>query len=115
MTGVPRPAPATAGGAGSTDRDLDHIPVPGKKDSGPDPGGVRVAGMAEAVHPRDLLKPRMRGWLHAYAFVVSLVTGVVITLVAPAGERRLGAGIYALTVAMLFGTSALYHRITWQP
>ena len=71
--------------------------------------------MAEAVHPRDLLRPRMRGWLHAYAFVVSLVTGTVMTAVAPGGERRLGAGIYALTVAMLFGTSALYHRITWQP
>jgi hemolysin III len=71
--------------------------------------------MAEAVHPRDLLRPRMRGWLHAYAFLVSLVTGTVVTAVTPGGERRLGAGIYALTVAMLFGTSALYHRITWQP
>jgi hemolysin III len=71
--------------------------------------------MAEAVHPRDLLRPRMRGWLHAYAFVVSLVTGAVLIAVAPGGERRLGAAIYALTVALLFGTSALYHRITWQP
>lgn len=71
--------------------------------------------MAEAVNPRDLLKPRMRGWLHAYAFVVSLITGTVVIAVAPSGAPRLGAGIYALTVAMLFGTSALYHRITWQP
>jgi hemolysin III len=71
--------------------------------------------MAEAVHPRDLLRPRMRGWLHAYAFVVSLVTGTVLTAAAPAGVPTLGAGIYSLTVALLFGTSALYHRVTWEP
>ena len=34
-------------------------------------------------------------------------------IAAPSGTPRLAAGIYALSVAALFGVSALYHRITW--
>jgi hemolysin III len=64
------------------------------------------------------LKPRMRGWLHAYAAVISIVTGTVLVAVA-ASLRGSAAGattaIYAGTVTMLFTTSALYHRINWGP
>ena len=64
------------------------------------------------------LKPRLRGWLHAYAAAISVVTGGTLIAVAAAlrGDRA-GAttGIYAATVTLLFGTSALYHRIDWGP
>jgi hemolysin III len=60
-----------------------------------------------------LVKPRLRGVSHQWAFFVSLVTGSALVIAAPDGRSRLAAGIYALTVAGLFGTSALYHRITW--
>jgi hemolysin III len=64
------------------------------------------------------LKPRLRGWLHAYAAAISIASGVV--LVAVAGTLRGGAAgtttaIYAATVTLLFGTSALYHRVNWGP
>jgi hemolysin III len=59
-------------------------------------------------------KPRLRGVSHQWAFFVSLVTGAVLILLAPNGEAMMAAGIYALSVAALFGTSALYHRINWQ-
>jgi hemolysin III len=61
----------------------------------------------------DLGKPRLRGVSHQWAFYVSLVLGAALVAAAPAGQPRLAAAVYALSVAALFGTSALYHRITW--
>jgi hemolysin III len=60
-----------------------------------------------------LNKPRLRGVSHQWAFFVSVAIGAALVVVAPSGEPRLAATIYALSVAALFGTSALYHRITW--
>ena len=65
------------------------------------------------VLPGLPVKPRLRGVSHQWAFVVSLVTGVVVIVIAPAGEARLAAAIYAISVSGLFGTSARYHRINW--
>lgn len=63
--------------------------------------------------PPRLVKPRLRGVSHKWAFYVSLVLGPVLVIAAPSGTPRLAAGIYAISVTALFGTSALYHRITW--
>jgi hemolysin III len=65
--------------------------------------------------PLPLVKPRMRGVLHQYAFFVSVVLGAVLVIVAPDGRARLAALIYAFAVSGLLGTSALYHRVTWPP
>ncbi len=76
--------------------------------------------MAEAVPqppvPRLPLpkKPRLRGVTHQWAFFVSVVLGVVLVLTAPAGTARVAALVYALCVAILFGASALYHRVNWR-
>jgi hemolysin III len=59
------------------------------------------------------MKPRLRGILHQWAFFVSLVTGAVLVALAPAGRATLAVGIYAPTVAGLFGVSAVYHRVNW--
>jgi hemolysin III len=61
----------------------------------------------------DLGKPRLRGVSHQWAFYVSLALGAALVVAAEAGQPRLAAAVYALSVAALFGTSALYHRITW--
>jgi hemolysin III len=61
----------------------------------------------------ELDKPRLRGVSHQWAFFVSVAIGAALVVAAPAGEPRLAATIYATSVAALFGTSALYHRITW--
>jgi hemolysin III len=75
----------------------------------------RTAALAGTIAE---LKPRLRGWLHAYAAAVSVVSGATLVAVAAAlrGDRA-GAttGIYAATVTLLFGTSALYHRFNWSP
>ncbi|HZY75475.1 MAG TPA: hemolysin III family protein [Jatrophihabitantaceae bacterium] len=74
-----------------------------------------AAAIAAAVAD---LKPRLRGWLHVYAAAVSLVSGAALIAVAVAergGSGGASTGVYAVTVTLLFGTSALYHRLNWGP
>ncbi|MEU8371647.1 hemolysin III family protein [Micromonospora sp. NPDC048894] len=68
------------------------------------------------LKPVDIGKPRMRGWLHTYAFFVALVCGTVLCAVAatrPGWAPLVSCLIYSVTVCGLFGTSALYHRRVW--
>jgi hemolysin III len=58
----------------------------------------------------------MRGWLHAYAFGVAIVCGIVLSSLAatrPGTAPLISCTIYSVTVCALFGTSALYHRRVW--
>jgi hemolysin III len=59
-------------------------------------------------------RPRLRGVTHQWAFFVSLALGVALVVTAPSGKGTLAAAIYAGCVTLLFGASALYHRVTWQ-
>lgn len=74
---------------------------------------ARVSELASDV--AAVLKPRLRGVLHEAAFAISLVTGTVLIVLADGGRERVGASIYAGSVALLFGTSAAYHRGSWSP
>ncbi|HTP21859.1 MAG TPA: hemolysin III family protein [Solirubrobacteraceae bacterium] len=67
---------------------------------------------AASLDPR--LKPRLRGVLHQWAFAVSLLAGVGLVLEAGSARARVAVTVYALSVAALFGTSALYHRVNWR-
>lgn len=60
-----------------------------------------------------LMKPRMRGVLHQWAFFVSLGVGLLLVLAASGGREVAASAIYAVSVAALLGTSALYHRVNW--
>jgi hemolysin III len=51
---------------------------------------------------------------HQWAFVASILIGVALVLSAPSARARLAAAIYAVSVAALFGSSALYHRVAWR-
>ena len=61
------------------------------------------------------LRPRFRGVSHTYAFFSALSAGALLVAVAPSGRAALARGIYAGSLAGLFGTSALYHRVMWRP
>ncbi|WP_091552631.1 PAQR family membrane homeostasis protein TrhA [Micromonospora pattaloongensis] len=68
------------------------------------------------LKPVDIGKPRMRGWLHTYAFFVALASGIVLCSLAatrPGVAPLVSCAVYSLTVCGLFGTSALYHRRVW--
>ncbi|HVW89356.1 MAG TPA: hemolysin III family protein [Gaiellaceae bacterium] len=60
------------------------------------------------------LRPRLRGVLHAIAFGVSIVTGVLVVVAAPA-SRALPAAVFVVSATVMLGTSALYHRVVWSP
>jgi hemolysin III len=74
---------------------------------------VSNLGVVDRIHPRDALRPRLRGWLHLVAAPVALVAGIV--LIACATHHRLAMTVYTISVVGLFTTSALYHRVTWTP
>ncbi len=76
--------------------------------------GRTVARVEERAHDlAERLKPRLRGVLHEIAFAVSLVTGTVLVCLADGTRARVAAVIYAASVALLFGTSAAFHRGSW--
>lgn len=60
-------------------------------------------------------KPKLRGWLHAGMFPVSLAAGIVLVAFAPPGEARVASAIFSVSGVLLFGTSALFHRGNWSP
>lgn len=61
------------------------------------------------------VKPKLRGWLHAGMAPLAMAAGIVLVALAPNEHARIGAGIFALTAVLLFGTSAVYHRGHWTP
>jgi hemolysin III len=75
---------------------------------------VTEASPPPLIQPPRLAKPRLRGVSHKWAFFVSLATGTALVLSAPTGRAALAAAIYAVSIAGLFGASALYHRIDWK-
>ncbi|WP_222265446.1 PAQR family membrane homeostasis protein TrhA [Modestobacter marinus] len=80
-------------------------------------GQWRVAdyGDPDFTHPDT--RPRMRGWLHLFAFFGSIVAAaVLIPLASVEGLRSgLSVAVYCVTIWGLFGISALYHRRRWSP
>lgn len=78
------------------------------------PGTVGFMTFDEQVREAvAAVKPRLRGWLHAGTFPVSVLAGVVLVILAPSTEVRVSAAIYTVTAALLFGISAVYHRGHW--
>ncbi|WP_213454750.1 PAQR family membrane homeostasis protein TrhA [Rhizomonospora bruguierae] len=71
---------------------------------------------APRLRPVDIGKPRLRGWLHTYAFFAGGLAGIVLCALAatrPGIAPLVSCAIYSLTVCGLFGVSALYHRRVW--
>lgn len=78
----------------------------------PDPSTViAAASTLEASTPTPLL----RGWLHLACFFVAIPAGWAVVNVSQSELSRLGAVVYAFTVAALFGVSGTYHRRRWTP
>jgi len=61
------------------------------------------------------VKPRLRGVFHQWAFVAAIPLGVALVLVTETTRGRVAAGVFAASVVLMFGASALYHRPNWSP
>jgi hemolysin III len=87
--------------------------------------GDRASAAKEAVEGRAtaareataeaiaLVKPKLRGVSHQWAFFASLALGTALILLAKTPKATVAVGIYAVSLSALFGTSALYHRVNW--
>jgi len=61
------------------------------------------------------VKPKLRGWIHLVAFGVTLVAGPLLIAQAPTPGAAAALTVYVLSIALLFGVSAAFHRVTWSP
>ncbi|MEV8100554.1 hemolysin III family protein [Streptomyces sp. TLI_235] len=66
-------------------------------------------------HAAAAVRPRMRGWLHAGVFPLSLAGGIVLIALPRRAPAAAACSVYALSACLLFATSAIYHRRTWGP
>jgi hemolysin III len=57
-------------------------------------------------------RPKLRGVLHAVAFLASCAIGAVFLAATP-GSRLFPAAAFAVSASVMLGTSALYHRVRW--
>ena len=76
--------------------------------------GNRTGGPDD--QPSDVLqvvKPKLRGWLHAGATPVALAAGVVLIWLAPTDLGKLGGAVFLAASVLLYGTSGIYHRRSW--
>ncbi len=71
--------------------------------------------MSADALPIAKVKPRLRGVSHQIAFFVALVVGALLVAWAKPGVARGAAAAFGGSVALLLGTSALYHRPNWRP
>jgi hemolysin III len=59
-------------------------------------------------------KPLLRGVLHQWAFFAAVAAGVTLVALADGARARTGALVYASSLALMLGLSALYHRVPWR-
>ncbi len=60
-------------------------------------------------------RPLLRGVLHQAAFFVALMVGTMLVLSTSGFRATVAALVFAGSVALMLGVSALYHRVTWSP
>jgi hemolysin III len=58
-------------------------------------------------------KPTLRGVSHEISFYVSLAATSWLVAVAKGRAQVAACVVYGASIAILFGVSALYHRVTW--
>lgn len=71
------------------------------------------AAAVDAARPE--LKPSWRGWIHAGTFPVAIAAGVVLIVFAEGAPAKWACAVFMATSLLLFGNSAMYHRLDWQP
>jgi hemolysin III len=71
-----------------------------------------TTGTVESLVPE---RPLLRGVLHQAGFVVALIVGVLLVLDWDGARQGVAAIVFACSVAIMLGASALYHRVSWRP
>ena len=88
-------------------------------DNGPDLPNIPL--LDDALETRSGLtreellagKPSWRGWIHAVTFPVAIALGIVLITLAEGVPAKISSAVFVLSSLLLFGVSALYHRVNW--
>lgn len=60
-------------------------------------------------------RPRLRGYFHQEAFFLFLGLCIFLIISSPGLMKTLSSLVYSFSLLFLFGTSAIYHRVHWEP
>ena len=71
---------------------------------------VSVVSVPSAAAPA---KPLLRGVSHQVSFFVAIIATAILVLRAQTHAGAMAALVFGATLILLFGTSALYHRVNW--
>jgi hemolysin III len=71
--------------------------------------------LSELAPTPDEVKPTWRGWIHTGVLPFVVLGGVILLIVAEGWMAKTSVAIYFASSVLLFGNSALYHRINWRP
>jgi len=84
-------------------------------DPGPDIPNLPLLDEAIEAHDRHSAeaKPTWRGWIHTGTFPVAIALGAVLIVLADGAAAKISSAVFVLSSLLLFGVSALYHRIHW--
>jgi hemolysin III len=74
-----------------------------------------VPVLEEAIEYDRDVKPTWRGWIHAGTFPLAIVLGVILIVAADGAAAKVSSSVFVASSLLLFGISALYHRIDWSP
>lgn len=84
----------------------------------PEPDSISLPLLEDAdrhAHQKPEIKPSWRGWIHAATFPVAIAAGIVLITLAEGPVAKWASVVFMATSMVLFGISALYHRINWSP
>ena len=68
-----------------------------------------------AGEPASPEKPLLRGVSHQVAFFAAVAAAAALVLRSKSPQAAVAALVFGGSLALLFGTSALYHRVQWTP
>ena len=80
---------------------------------GPSRPGREEHSDAPLTEVLGVVKPRLRGWLHAGMAPLALAAGIVLISLAAMPVGVVGGAVFLAASVLLFGISGLYHRGTW--
>ena len=69
--------------------------------------------LASAGEALKLIKPKLRGWIHAITAPLALAACIVLTVLAPTTTLKIGSAVYLACSLLLFANSGVYHISNW--
>ncbi len=65
--------------------------------------------LASAGEALKLIKPKLRGWIHAITAPLALAACIVLTVLAPTTTLKIGSAVYLACSLLLFANSGVCH------